>query len=189
VNTATKIILAITASDAEEAFFRRVIDELNSGAVTAAFQLAIQQDPSLVPVHADTCAVFLSPMTVLGKVTTTALAEYCGTFRGLGDGPLFLCTIFRHVPERRTVGAPLLERIHRCNLALLEISRATGAYVVDLDRAFAAVGAMALETDYRLHGTRAKELAAATIVQALRRVTPDDLPPVRGSSAESAPTP
>lgn len=75
--------------------------------------------------------------------------------------PVFICTILRHVgddetPESR---AALRIRILRFNLLAAEISRETGAYVIDVDRVLADVGARRIQTDYRLAGNAAAEMA------------------------------
>ena len=75
--------------------------------------------------------------------------------------PVFICTILRHInleesPERR---AALRLRIRQLNLLAAEISHETRAYVIDLDRLVADIGARNLLTDYRLGGTPVVEVA------------------------------
>jgi hypothetical protein len=101
-------------------------------------------------------------------------ARWRGLLRARGDdsAPAFICTIFRHVTSVsdrwRNATPPLpIERIRRLNLLAAELSQATGANVIDIDRVFAHAGARALQTDYRLGGTQAAGLAADTIVATL----------------------
>jgi hypothetical protein len=82
---------------------------------------------------------------------------------------IFLCTVLRHVA--RSEGASQVEckliRIRRLNLLAAEISRETGACVIDLDRSLADIGARKLHTDYRLNGQYAGEAAAKFIALAV----------------------
>jgi hypothetical protein len=82
---------------------------------------------------------------------------------------IFLCTVLRHVA--RSEGADQAElkriRIRRLNLLVAELSRETGAYVIDLDRSLADIGASKLQTDYRLNGQYAAEAAAKFIALAV----------------------
>jgi hypothetical protein len=82
---------------------------------------------------------------------------------------IFLCTVLRHVA--RSEGAKQAERklirIRRLNLLAAELSRETGAYVIDLDRSLADIGARKLHTDYRLDGQYACEAAAKFIALAV----------------------
>src|SRR5450631_4533314 len=66
--------------------------------------------------------------------------------------PVFICTVLRHVggePDPEKAQA-LLIRIRRLDLLAAEISRASGTYVIDLDRLLADAGASRLQTDFRL---------------------------------------
>jgi hypothetical protein len=92
---------------------------------------------------------------------------------------VFLCTVFRHVPRDAPQQHPdgraaTTERIRRLNLLAAELSHDTGAGIVDIDRAFAHLGARALKTDYRLSGAVAAEVAAHTIVRSMLSVGLDD---------------
>jgi hypothetical protein len=82
---------------------------------------------------------------------------------------VLVCTIFRHVgrddaPGERAAHAPLLERIRKLDLFAAELSHDTGVGVIDIDRICAHIGARALQSDYRLAGRIAAEVAAHTIV-------------------------
>lgn len=81
---------------------------------------------------------------------------------------VFICTILRHVghgEEPKTVA--LRVRIRRLNLLAAEISRETGAYVIDVDRVLANIGARHLQTDYRLKGSAATGVTGHLIALAL----------------------
>jgi hypothetical protein len=85
--------------------------------------------------------------------------------------PVFICTILRHInrdEEPETLEARKL-RLRRLNLLAAEISHATGAYVIDLDRMLADIGARRLQTDYRLAGTTAANMAGHFIALTLVR--------------------
>jgi hypothetical protein len=93
---------------------------------------------------------------------------------------LFVCTVFRHVPyvespSSRPARAMILERIRRLNLLAAELSRDTGVFVLDVDRAFAHLGGRALKTDFRLGGRAAAEAAGHTIVAGILAVALDDV--------------
>jgi hypothetical protein len=72
--------------------------------------------------------------------------------------PVFICTILRHVEAGEGPEAAIALRIHirRLNLLATQISQETGAYVIDLDRVLADIGARRLQTDYRLGGNAAE---------------------------------
>jgi hypothetical protein len=88
---------------------------------------------------------------------------------------VLICTVFRHVPENERLLA--IERIRRLNLLAAELSHDTGVGVVDIDRVFAFLGARALQTDYRLGGPMAAEIAAHTIVSIILAAGLDDFIP------------
>jgi hypothetical protein len=102
--------------------------------------------------------------------------------RGGATG-VFLCNVFRHVAgpvAHRFHGTPesLGERIRRFNLLAADVSHATGAFVVDLDRALTRIGARDLATDYQLGGEAAAATGAEALVSTLFRAGLDDyLPP------------
>jgi hypothetical protein len=95
-------------------------------------------------------------------------ARLRGFYAGLcapGD-PVFICTVFRHVCS----GDCELElqrrvRIRRLNLSAANISRESGAYVIDIDRRLSDIGAHRLGTDYRMHGAAAIDLAGNAIAR------------------------
>jgi hypothetical protein len=79
--------------------------------------------------------------------------------------PVFICTLLRHVESEDDIeGADRIRRrLRQLNLLATELSRAYGALVIDLDRVLADVGARRLETDYRLGGKAAVELASNAV--------------------------
>ena len=93
------------------------------------------------------------------------------TYQGLsGQSPvIFICTVLRHIARSENADQVKLKRIRirRLNLLAAELSRETGAYVIDLDRSLADIGASRLQTDYRLNGQYAAEAAAKFIALAV----------------------
>jgi hypothetical protein len=87
--------------------------------------------------------------------------------------PSFVCTVFRACEG----DAGKLERIRRLNVLAAEISHETGCGVIDFDRMFGDIGARTLQTDYRLGGNIAREIAAYTIVRTILAAGLDDLIP------------
>jgi hypothetical protein len=82
-----------------------------------------------------------------------------------GD-PVFICTVLRHVEsDDLDVALRRVIRIRRLNLLAAEISRQSGAFVIDIDRALADVGAQRLATDYRLQGAVAPNVAAKAVAR------------------------
>lgn len=73
--------------------------------------------------------------------------------------------VFRHVVAPAPVG--LLERIRRLNRMAIGLSHETGAAVIDFDRAMAHIGGRILQSDYRLSGVVAAEVAGHTIAWSL----------------------
>jgi hypothetical protein len=101
------------------------------------------------------------------------------TYAALGERgvPVFICTILRHIgndvdPE---VAEAIIVRLRKLNLLAAEISRETGAYVIDLDRLLADIGARRLQTDYRLAGNAAAEMAGHFMALTLLANAPEEL--------------
>ncbi len=94
------------------------------------------------------------------------LGERLAALRGAGAQAIFLCTLLRHVaaPADR---AALMPRIRALNLLATGLSHDLGIAVIDVDRTLALFGAGPLQTDYRLSGVAAPEVAAHVIVAAL----------------------
>ncbi|PNG24720.1 hypothetical protein [Methylocella silvestris] len=89
---------------------------------------------------------------------------------------LYLLTVFRSVHEGDdpALAAARRIRIRRLNLLAADVSRETGALVIDVDRALADVGARVLATDYRLSGVFAAEAVARCVAGALLTTAFDD---------------
>jgi hypothetical protein len=103
-----------------------------------------------------------------------------------GVANLFLCTVLRHaggadepaeaVVARRT-------RIRRLNMLAINLSQEFGVFVVDIDRDLAAIGARALDTDYRLGGDFAAGAAGKSIAMSLLLIGLDAFVPVELQTA------
>ena len=93
-----------------------------------------------------------------------------------GVAPVLICTVFRHVTERRTPeGSRIIERIRRLNRMAAELSHDFGVSVIDIDRAFAHIGGRTLQTDYRLNGRLAAEVAGQSLAWSLLSLGHDDV--------------
>lgn len=79
----------------------------------------------------------------------------------------FICTVFRRVPPDEGDAQSRLVRIRRLNLLAAELSRETGHYVIDLDRCLADIGALKIQTDYRLEGPFAAKIVAKEMAMAI----------------------
>ena len=114
------------------------------------------------------------------------------TLRSKSASPVFLSTIFQHIdrgsdPDDPALRPARLERIRRINLFAAEISNATGAYVIDIDRALARLGARTMETDYTLKGHKGTAIAADLVAMAILEAGLDDIiPPDLLASARQA---
>jgi hypothetical protein len=76
---------------------------------------------------------------------------------GRGVEPIHLINVFRHIgPD---ADPALRERARRLNLAAVRLSHSHGAFLADIDKVFAHIGARQIETDYRLAGRKAAETA------------------------------
>jgi len=80
--------------------------------------------------------------------------------------PVLLLNLFRYVADAGARPA-LATHLCRLNVLAIDLSRETGAGVIDIDRAFALIGGRTLGTDHRCRGTFAVEVAAQAIVSAL----------------------
>jgi hypothetical protein len=80
---------------------------------------------------------------------------------------VFVCTVFRCLPPEEDTDQSRLVRVRRLNLLAAELSRETGLFVIDIDRTLAAIGAVSLQTDYRLGGEFAPAAAAKVIALAV----------------------
>lgn len=81
---------------------------------------------------------------------------------------VFVTTVFRHISERDAAQRELLRlRIRRLNRLAADLSREYGIMVIDLDRDLADIGGRRLQTDYRLGGEHAEQVAARSMARAV----------------------
>lgn len=125
--------------------------------------------PTLDSLEADqACVVITSPLAEVANhqepwpSVERRLRQSYQRLAARDDVVVFICTVLRHVSADESAGQAQSKRvrIRRLNLLAAEISRETGIYVIDLDRSLADIGARALQTDYRLGGSYASEVAA-----------------------------
>jgi hypothetical protein len=95
------------------------------------------------------------------------LSNAVRTLASVEDAPVFLCTVFRHVPGSDADPQSRLIRIRRLNLLATELSRETGLFVVDLDRYLADIGGAKIEVDYRLEGPSAAKMVGREMALAI----------------------
>jgi hypothetical protein len=95
------------------------------------------------------------------------LRDRCKALMTTDGAVVFLFTVFRHVAMDDSADPSRLTRIRRLDLLAAELSRETGLFVIDLDRSFADIGALKLQTDYRLGGQYASDAAAKFIALAI----------------------
>jgi hypothetical protein len=91
--------------------------------------------------------------------------------------PVMILTILRHVEpgDDRARAERIRIRIRRLNLLATEISREFGAFVIDLDRVLANLGARRLQTNYQLAGSMARDVAGKTVALCVIANALDDL--------------
>lgn len=110
----------------------------------------------------------MSMATQLASVDTpwaevqTELSAWISDIAGTGD-PVLVATVFRCITAEQDPEGRLLTRIRRLNLLAAELSREFGVFVVDLDRVLTDIGGMALDTDYRLQGKLAADVAGQAL--------------------------
>jgi hypothetical protein len=102
--------------------------------------------------------------------------------------PVMICTLLRHVSVDvdSQAAAPTLRRLRQLNLLATELSREYGAFVIDLDRILGHIGAFHLNTDYRLRGVQASDVAGRAIARGIISNALDGLVPVNVQNAASA---
>lgn len=110
----------------------------------------------------------MSMATQLASVDTpwaevqAELSAWISDIAGTGD-PVLVATVFRCITAEQDPEGRLLTRIRRLNLLAAELSREFGVFVVDLDRVLTDIGGMALDTDYRLQGKLAADVAGQAL--------------------------
>ncbi|MFI4933637.1 MAG: hypothetical protein ACHP7N_03380 [Caulobacterales bacterium] len=135
--------------------------------------------PADLPAHCVIVTSLLQEVHRLGEPIIETEARWraqLGQLQASG-APVFVCTVFRYVRDQTREGtiSPVLERIHRLNRMAMELSHDLGVAVIDLDRAFADLGGRTLQTDYRLSGLLAAEVAGHTAAWSLLSFGLDDM--------------
>jgi hypothetical protein len=97
-----------------------------------------------------------------------------------GCAAVFLVTVFHRVargdtPAEHLAATALRERIRRLNVLAAELSRETGAGVIDIDRIFTLIGGEQVGADYRLDSARARLTAAHAAAWAMLSFGLDEL--------------
>jgi hypothetical protein len=89
-----------------------------------------------------------------------SVARLCAS----GD-PVFICTVLRHAGSDEDADLVYRRRvrIRRLNFLAAELSRQTGAFVIDIDRVVADIGGRNLQADYRLDSPAAAAVAGQAI--------------------------
>jgi hypothetical protein len=176
-------IFGLAAQENERAPFRAAARQLAAWLMTAS-----GAQPNILLTLADDVTA-LAPATVPRVVIISLISELssgemefadlikkyrnkCSALASLDSQSVFVCTIFRHIPQQQGPSAAksrtwMQERIARLNLLTAELSQATGIYVIDIDRIFAHFGARNLQTDYLISGPRAVEVAGDVIAGAM----------------------
>jgi len=96
---------------------------------------------------------------------------------------VFICTAFRHIAtgggaSGHDPSGMSIERLRRLNMAAIELSHDTGAFVIDIDAVLAHLGARSVSADFRLASAAAAEAAGYVIASSILGVGADDcIPP------------
>jgi hypothetical protein len=107
-------------------------------------------------------ATQLASLDVPWPVVQAELRAWISETAEAGD-PVLVTTVFRYIPAVQDPEGKLLTRVRRLNLFAAELSREFGVFVVDLDRVLTDIGGMALNTDYRLQGKMAADVAGQAL--------------------------
>ena len=186
MSSSTAFCIEAVVDDGERPALAATVEQLTECLHAASgsrpeIRLEFANSLDAIDAHAPTTIIIASLLLEVGREEPIALVEarWRKQLVALTSSPAFLCTVFRHVP-RDGAGRPAnppatIERIRHLNLLAAELSHDSGAAVIDLDRAFAHLGARVLDTDYRLRGAVAAEVAAHTIVGSLLAVGLDDV--------------
>jgi hypothetical protein len=99
-----------------------------------------------------------------------------------------ICTILRHVDAAGDLERAdrIRRRLRQLNLLATELSREYGALVIDVDRLLADIGARRLETDYRLGGKAAADVASKAVALCIVTNALDALAPIEIQDAARA---
>jgi hypothetical protein len=162
----------------EEAALGLACERLETCLTTAAgvpVRLSCTLEPALDALETDRpCVVITSLLLEVANhrepwpAVERRLRQAYARLAARDDLTIFICTVLRHViAEEAAQARSKLVRIRRLNLLAAELSRETGSYVIDLDRSLADIGARTLQTDYRLGGDYASDVAAKFIALAV----------------------
>ena len=156
------------------------LDECLAAASESRRDIRLAFAPSLTAIDASATVIIASllPEVARDEPLSSTEERWRRELAVLPAIPIFLCTIFRHVPRNGSGPSDpsaTIERIRRLNLLAVDLSHDCGAAIIDIDRAFAHLGARVLGTDYRLPGAVAAEIAAHTIAGSLLEVGLDDV--------------
>jgi hypothetical protein len=163
-------ILALGTAE-ENAAIRMAMMRISEAAIEAggpAFDVATAALSEVVGVSVDLAIASMLPEAEADEEPWTSTERKLGNaIAGLSQNvrKLYICTVFRHAtgPDWRA----RLARIRKLNLLALELSRETGAFIIDVDRMLADAGARSFHTDFRLTGPLATEAVAREIVSTL----------------------
>ena len=133
-----------------------------------------------VPVEAPPTLIVTSLLPEVSRAEPIAETDarwraYLERLKATG-APVFVCTVFRRLTDRPSAGtpSPVLERIRRLNHMVVDLSHGLDVGVIDLDRVMAHIGGRVLNTDYRLPGVLAAEVAGHTAAWAILSYGLDD---------------
>jgi hypothetical protein len=190
MNSPESLGIEAVVDDTERSAVAAAADQLGEALEAAtghASPVALRFRESLTavgPPEAPTIVIasFLPDVERLDEPIAATEARWRDGVASLGNGFLgvFACTVFRCVNtnslRRRDRSFPAItERIRRLNLLAAELSHDTGVGVIDIDRVFTHVGARELDTDYRLTGPMAADVAAHAIVSVLLAMALDEV--------------
>jgi hypothetical protein len=186
MSVATAFCIEAVVDDAERPALVATAEQLTECLHAAsgsrpAIRLEFANSLDAIDAHARATVIIASllPEVARDEAIPFVEARWRRQLAALASSPVFLCTVFRHVSrhgaERLAAQRVTMERIRRLDLLAAELSHDSGAAVIDIDRAFAHLGARVLATDYRLRGAVAAEVAAHTIVGSLLAVGLDDI--------------
>jgi hypothetical protein len=170
-----RIPLWARVSLTEQAAIRAAVAQIVAG-LFGSSSLAGQEPPVFVD---DTSALVDSPAGTLRVISLlpelthldepwaaqeARLRADMEALAACGD-PVFIMTILRDAgqEEDRDLLYRRRVRIRRLNLLAAELSQQTGAFVADIDRVLADIGGHVLQTDYRMSGEAAVEMAGHVI--------------------------
>jgi hypothetical protein len=198
VSIAAPIVLAFSAPEREwpgavaaAEMLSESLGEVSGGAAWPVRLNLLAPDAAIADAAPAPTAVILSlgdEALRLDEPIAATKARWTQRLEALGDlgVPLFVMTVFRHVPDWRGAGAARLERIRRLNLMAIDLSQALGVGVVDLDRALTHIGARNARCDWRLGGVLAAEVAGHTLAWSLLALGLDEVVDPGGQQAAGA---